>query len=243
MHFFVLFSYSDGADLVVHSVHISHSVTQLIHEYHVDIPWISVPSRRFRGTRGVENIRHMMCFFTLCSSCTSLIVVVVVVLVVLVLNVALNSPPPLVLIVLMCLGGMCLGDMLGKALAPLNCCGIAETGLLMGGVGGIRACAADVDGLLFVFLANAPPLRVMFPLAVGLATSSPPDCRRCCGDGVNLVPRFLIRHSPRQANPLLVVNELVHDSSKELEAACRPVVCRDNLLEKTVGVNTNNAKR
>ncbi len=32
----------------------SHSVTQPIHEYHVNIPWISVPLRRFRSTRGVE---------------------------------------------------------------------------------------------------------------------------------------------------------------------------------------------
>jgi hypothetical protein len=39
-----------GSCLVVHSGHPSHMVTYLIHEYHVNILWISVPSRGFRGT-------------------------------------------------------------------------------------------------------------------------------------------------------------------------------------------------
>ena len=80
-----------------------------------------------------------MCFFTLRSCCASLVAVVVIVVVV----VALNFPPSLVPIVLVCLGGMCLGNFLGKALAPLNCRGIAEPELLLGGVGGVRARAAD----------------------------------------------------------------------------------------------------
>ena len=36
---------------VVHSGQSPHSVTNLIHKYHVDIQWISVPSHRFCGTR------------------------------------------------------------------------------------------------------------------------------------------------------------------------------------------------
>ena len=59
-----------------------------------------------------------MCFFTLCSCWVSLVVVLVVVVVVVVIAVvvivtivvALNSPPALILFVLMCLGSMCLGN-------------------------------------------------------------------------------------------------------------------------------------
>ncbi len=122
--------------------------------------------------------------------------------------------------------------MLGKALTPLNCRGIAEPELLLGRGGGACARAADVDGLHLAFLATVPPLRVMFPLAARLATSSPPDCRRHCGDGVNL-PRFLICCIPHQVNTRLVVDKLVHESSKELEAACCSVVCRNGLLKKS----------
>ena len=60
----------------------------------------------------------MMCFFTLCSCWVSLVVVLVVVVVVVVIAVvvivtivvAFNSPPALVLFVLVCLGSMCLGN-------------------------------------------------------------------------------------------------------------------------------------
>jgi hypothetical protein len=60
----------------------------------------------------------MMCFFTLCSCWVSLVVVLVVVVVVVVIAVvvivtivvALNSPPALILFVLVCLGSMCLGN-------------------------------------------------------------------------------------------------------------------------------------
>ena len=55
MHFFVLLaSYRRQMvvqTFVVHTGHPPHSVTHLIHEYHVDIPWISVPLHRFCGTR------------------------------------------------------------------------------------------------------------------------------------------------------------------------------------------------
>jgi hypothetical protein len=40
----------------------------------------------------------------------------------------------------------------------------------------------------------------------------------------------------------LVVDKLVRESSKELEAACRPVVCADDLLKKKVGVDANDAE-
>ncbi len=36
---------------VVHTGHPPHNIMHLLHEYHVDIPWISVPSRRFCGMR------------------------------------------------------------------------------------------------------------------------------------------------------------------------------------------------
>ena len=39
-----------GASLVVHSGHPPHTVTHLIHDYDVDIPWIGVPPCGFRGT-------------------------------------------------------------------------------------------------------------------------------------------------------------------------------------------------
>ena len=136
---------------------------------------------------------------------------------------------------------MCLGNVLGKALTPLNCHGIAEPELLLGGVGGMRAPAADVDGLFLAFLATAPPMCMMFPLAAWLATSSPHDCWRCCSGGIRDCPRFLFCRCPCQTNPLLIVDELVRKSPKELEAACHPVVCTDNLLVKKVGVNANNA--
>jgi hypothetical protein len=40
----------------------------------------------------------------------------------------------------------------------------------------------------------------------------------------------------------LVVDELIRESSKELEAARRPVVCADDLLKKKVGVDANDAE-
>jgi hypothetical protein len=55
MHFFVLLA-SYGHQMVVqtfvvHTGHPPHNIIHLLHEYHVDIPWISVPLRRFCGTR------------------------------------------------------------------------------------------------------------------------------------------------------------------------------------------------
>ncbi len=133
-------------------------------------------------------------------------------------------PPSLVLIVLVCFGGMCLGDVLGKALAPLNCCWIAEPELLLCGICGVCARATDLGGYFIAILATAPPLHMMFPLAARLATSSLPDCWRCYGGGICGCPRVLLCPCPRQTNPLLIVNELVCESSKELKAACGPVV-------------------
>ena len=75
----------------------------------------------------------------------------------------------------------------------------------------------------------------MIPLALFL--EHPPD-HRCPSRGVVLT---LCRSSPH-ARILLDADELVHKSSKELKAACRPLVCTDNLLEKKVGVGANDAK-
>ena len=152
------------------------------------------------------------------------------------------TPPSLLPINLVCFGGMCLGEVLGKALAPLNCRGIALPELLLCGVGGVCARAADVGGYFIAILATAPLLHMMFPLAARLASSSLLDCWHCYSGGVRDCPCILFCRCPRQTNPLLIVNELVHKSSKELEAACRPVVCTDDLLVKKVGVNANNAE-
>ena len=55
-----------------------------------------------------------------------------------------------------------------QSICSFNCHGIAEPELLLGGVSGVCTRTADVDGLLLVFLATAPPLRVCFPLLRGL---------------------------------------------------------------------------
>ena len=152
------------------------------------------------------------------------------------------TPPSLLPINLVCFGGMCLGEVLGKALAPLNCRGIALPELLLCGVGGVCARAADVGGYFIAILATAPPLRMMFPLAARFATSNLPDCWRCYGGDVCNCPNVLFCRCPRQTNPLLIVDELIRESSKELKAARCPVVCTDDLLVKKVGVNANDAE-
>ncbi len=88
-----------------------------------------------------------------------------------------------------------------------------------------RAQAADEDSLLFAALAAASPLRMMISLALFL--ERPPDCMHRCRGGILTHCR-----SPRHASVLLVVDELVHKSSKELEAFRCPVVCAEDLLEK-----------
>jgi hypothetical protein len=132
--------------------------------------------------------------------------------------------------------------MLGKALASLRQRGVAEPELLLGGIGGMRTRAADVDRMLLAVLASAPSLNTVSPLAARLATNSPPDRRRRCSGGVHNPSCILFHRCPRQANPLLVVNELVCKPSKELEATCRPVVRMDDLLEKKVGINADNSE-
>ncbi len=50
-----------GSCLVVHSGHPPHIVTHLIHEYHVDIPWICMPSCGFHDGRWVGEIWGIWC--------------------------------------------------------------------------------------------------------------------------------------------------------------------------------------
>ena len=57
-------------------------------------------------------------------------------------------------------------DVLGEALAPLRGCWVAEPELLLGGVGGVRARAADKDCLLRAGFVFASPLRATIPLAL-----------------------------------------------------------------------------
>ena len=66
-------------------------------------------------------------------------------------------------------------DVLGEALAPLRGCWVAEPELLLGGVGRVRACAADKDCLLRAGFVFASPLRATIPLAfltVGVAVAA-----------------------------------------------------------------------
>jgi len=124
-------------------------------------------------------------------------------------------------------------ELLGEALAPLH--RLAEPELFLVGVGGMRALAADVDCLLRASFAATSSLREMIPLAFFLECL--PDHRHHSRGNV-----LTHRRSPRHATILLVVDELVRESSKELEAAHRPVVCADNLLEKKIGVDANDAE-
>ncbi len=68
-----------------------------------------------------------------------------------------------------------------------------------------------------------------------------PDCRLRCIGGT-IPPRVCIRRSPRNPNPRLIVDQLILEPSKELKAAPRPVVCTDDLLEKKVGIDANDAE-
>ena len=148
---------------------------------------------------------------------------------VIIIVMALNPPPPLVLIVLVCLGGMCLGNVLGKALAPLNCRGIAEPELLQQFICIMCAQAADVGCLLFAFAKEAPSLSVMSPLAVLEAMCLP--YLRHCGGG-NGDGHLVHDGSLHCAHTLLVLDEIVRRPSKEFGVACCPVVCMNHLLEK-----------
>jgi len=124
-------------------------------------------------------------------------------------------------------------EVLGEALAPLH--RLAEPELFLVGVGWVRALAADVDCLLCASFAATSSLCAMIPLALFLECL-PDHRRRSCGDVLTC------RRSPRHATILLVVDELVCESSKELEAARCPIVCVDDLLEKKIGVDANDAK-
>jgi hypothetical protein len=75
-------------------------------------------------------------------------------------------------------------DVLGKAIAPLHRCVVAEPELLLRVVGCVRAHAEDIDRVLCAALNAAPSLSMMSPVAV-LEPKGPPDgrcppCRRHC---------------------------------------------------------------
>ena len=73
-------------------------------------------------------------------------------------------------------------DMLGEAIAPLHRRWVAEPELLLHGIGGVRARAADVGRMLRAALDAAPSLIVAVQVA-GLEWNGPPD-RWCCCSGV-----------------------------------------------------------
>ena len=154
---------------------------------------------------------------------------VCVLLPVIIIVVVLNSLSPLFLIVLVCLGSMCLGNVLGKALAPLNCRGIAETELLLQFVCIVHAQAADLGCQRLAFAAETPSLSMMPPLAALEVRCLP---YRRPSTGGNGGGHLVHNGSSRRTHTLLVRDELVREPSKEFKAACCPNVCMNNLLEK-----------
>ena len=67
-------------------------------------------------------------------------------------------------------------NVLGKAIAPIHHCGVAEPELLLRGLGGMHAGAASIC-MLCAALDVAPSMSIMFPLAV-LELKGPPDGKR-----------------------------------------------------------------
>ena len=132
-------------------------------------------------------------------------------------------------------------DVLGESITPLRRHRVAEPELLLCGIGGVRAHAADINRMLCAALDAAPSLSMMSPVAV-LEPKGPPDGRRCCAGGVHDPPHVLFRRRPRHANPLIVVDELVRELAKEFKAAYHLVVRMDHLLEKKVGIDADDAE-
>jgi hypothetical protein len=146
-------------------------------------------------------------------------------------------PPPLILLIAPIPLIVLVVDVLCEALAPLH--SLAEPELFLVGIGGVRALTADVDCLLRASFAAASSLPAFSPLLLPLVLL--PECllnhRRHSRSGI-----LTHRQSLSHATILLVVNELVRESSKELEAARRPLVCSDDLLKKEVSIDANNAQ-
>ena len=173
------------------------------------------------------NFRHMMCFLInvmlLCNWCA----------VDFCLRVIGQCIPPLVLVapaapvLLLTVPS----DVLGEAITPLRRRRVAEPELLLCGVGGVRAHAADINRMLRAALDAAPSLIVALHLAA-LESKGALDRRRCCVGGVHDPPNVLFCRRPHHANPLVVVDELVRELAKEFEAACLLVVRMDHLLKK-----------
>jgi hypothetical protein len=125
-------------------------------------------------------------------------------------------------------------DVLGEAIIPLRRRRVAEPELLLCGVGGMRAHAADINIMLRAALDAAPSLIAALHLAAleskGALDPRPPTS--CSATACR----------PRHANPLVVVDELVRELAKEFEAACLLVVRMDHLLKKKVGIDADDAK-
>ncbi len=85
-------------------------------------------------------------------------------------HVLVASAPPVLLLTVP-------SDVLGKAIAPLQRCVVAEPELLLCGVSCLCAHAADIGRVLRAALDAAPSLSMMSPLAV-LEPKGPPDNRR-----------------------------------------------------------------
>jgi hypothetical protein len=100
----------------------------------------------------------------------------------------------------------------------------------------VRAQAADERRLLIAVLALAPPLIVVLPIATLLEVECHPHCwHRSGGHFVCILTRC---GRSRHTNPLLILNELVCERSKELEAACLLVVCMDYCFIEKEGTQT-----
>ena len=112
-------------------------VTHLFHEYHVAIPWFSMLLGGFCKTRQIEQYYTydvLLYVYYVIVACVCVLVVPFVVV----------YPPPLVLfapapVLLLAVPH----DVLGEAIAPLHHCWVAEPELLLRGIGGMHARAAE----------------------------------------------------------------------------------------------------
>ena len=132
-------------------------------------------------------------------------------------------------------------DVLGKAITPPRRRRVAEPELLLCGISGVRAHAADINRMLRAALDAAPSLIAALHLAA-FESKGALDRRRCCVGGVHDPPHVLFRRRLGHVNTLVVVDELVRELAKEFEAAGLLVVRMGHLLKKKVGIDTDDAE-
>jgi len=205
------------------------SSLEYMHEYYVDIRWFSVRWCGFYETRGARGNEAYDVLF-LCSYVIAIVATV------------LLLPPLLRLTCSHPLAPACINHLPPRAThgcawrSPRSFChGVAEPMLLLIRVRVVRAQAADESQLLLAVLAPTPPLIVGIPIATLLeAECHPHRWRRSGGHFVCILTR---RGRSCHANTLLILNELICEPSKELEAAYLLVVLVDHHLIEKEGVD------